>query len=81
MFGHKEMRSREGGWVAEWGGKERLNDTLTFEPETNESIMIKLFICLFTMEIEGFEGKWMGGWWGGVIKTLMNMSECIQGIQ
>lgn len=26
--------------------------TLTFEPETNESIIIQLFICLFTVEME-----------------------------
>lgn len=38
-------------------GGERSNDTLTFEPETNESIVIKLFICLFTIEMEGFGGN------------------------
>lgn len=31
----------------------RSNDTLTFEPETNESMEIKLFICLFTMKNGG----------------------------
>lgn len=38
-------------------GGERSNDTLTFEPETNESIVIKLFICLFTIEMDGFGGN------------------------
>lgn len=39
------------------GGREgeRSNDTLTFEPETNESIEIKLFICLFTVKVEGWQ--------------------------
>lgn len=42
------MRRWEGGRGAGWGGGS--NNSLTFEPETNESIVIKLFICLFTMK-------------------------------
>lgn len=53
----RQTRSRLEGWgVGGWS-----NDTLTFEPETNESIVIKLFICLFTMK--NGEGR------GGVRKT------------
>lgn len=50
--------SRWRGWRRCRDG-ERSNDTLTFESETNESIMIKLFICLFTMGMERFEGNEM----------------------
>lgn len=42
----KAARGREGEWS---------NDTLTFEPETNESIEIKLFISLFTVKVEGWQ--------------------------
>lgn len=51
---------QEGGWGRGWRDVERSNDILTFELETNESIVIKLFICLFTMEMERF-GRKMGG--------------------
>ena len=39
------MRRRRPG-----GGGGCQNGTVTFEPETKESIGIKLFICLFTMK-------------------------------
>lgn len=46
------LRGNEEAGIADGkqAGEEQPNDTLTFELETNESIVIKLFICLFTMK-------------------------------
>lgn len=54
--------------VGEWP-----NDTLTFELETIESIVIKLFICLFTVKNRGEEVKEEQEEGGGrrVRKTIM----------
>lgn len=61
VWPHAVMRRWEGrrgaGWRGGGWGVGRSNDTLTFEPETNESIVIKLFICLFTMK----NGEGRGG--------------------
>lgn len=51
--GNEEVGTADEEQAGEVG--ERPNDTLTFELETNESIVIKLFICLFTMKKRGEE--------------------------
>lgn len=76
----KRLEGREEEWS---------NDTLTFEPETNESIKIKLFICLFAVKVEGWQENGrktesnkdvpMGGRWTAaqVQSTHSNLGKCL----